>query len=84
MAIQAEGEGFEPPVTCATMLFKSTAINHSAIPPGMVIGGSISLKNTFFKAEMPLRDPYRTQKYRTDRLQWYDLGRCIQPEGVFF
>ncbi len=30
----AEGEGFEPPVTSsATTLFKSAAINHSAIPP---------------------------------------------------
>ena len=31
---QTEGEGFEPPVTrSATMVFKTTAIVHSAIPP---------------------------------------------------
>ena len=30
----AEGEGFEPPVTrSATTVFKTAAINHSAIPP---------------------------------------------------
>ena len=29
----AEGEGFEPPVTCATTVFKTAAINRSAIPP---------------------------------------------------
>ena len=30
---QAEGEGFEPPVTCATVVFKTTALDRSAIPP---------------------------------------------------
>ena len=30
----AEGEGFEPPVPFpATVVFKTTAIDHSAIPP---------------------------------------------------
>jgi hypothetical protein len=29
----AEGEGFEPPVTYATTVFKTAAINRSAIPP---------------------------------------------------
>jgi hypothetical protein len=29
----AEGEGFEPPVACATTDFKSVALVHSAIPP---------------------------------------------------
>ena len=29
----AEGEGFEPPVTFATTVFKTAAINRSAIPP---------------------------------------------------
>ena len=29
----AEGEGFEPPVPCGTMVFKTTAIDHSANPP---------------------------------------------------
>ncbi len=34
--VQAEGEGFEPPVHRCTTLFKSAAISHSAIPPGAV------------------------------------------------
>ena len=29
----AEGEGFEPPMPCGTPVFKTGAINHSAIPP---------------------------------------------------
>ena len=29
----AEGEGFEPPVPFGTMVFKTTAIDHSANPP---------------------------------------------------
>ena len=29
----AEGEGFEPPVTCATAVFKTAAFDRSAIPP---------------------------------------------------
>ena len=28
----AEGEGFEPPVGCPTTVFKTAAIDHSAIP----------------------------------------------------
>jgi hypothetical protein len=32
----AEGEGFEPPVGCPTVVFKTTALVHSAIPPGFV------------------------------------------------
>jgi hypothetical protein len=31
---KAEEEGFEPPVTCATTVFKTAAFDHSAIPPG--------------------------------------------------
>ena len=29
----AEGEGFEPPRPCGPPVFKTGAINHSAIPP---------------------------------------------------
>ena len=29
----AEGEGFEPPKTCALTVFKTVAFNRSAIPP---------------------------------------------------
>ena len=29
----AEGEGFEPPEPCGSVVFKTTAIVHSAIPP---------------------------------------------------
>ena len=29
----AEAEGFEPPVPCGTTVFKTAAIDHSAIPP---------------------------------------------------
>ena len=31
--ILAEGEGFEPPKACTLVVFKTTAIDHSAIPP---------------------------------------------------
>lgn len=30
----AEREGFEPPVPCGTTVFKTAAIDHSAISPG--------------------------------------------------
>jgi hypothetical protein len=33
----AEGEGFEPPVPLGTTVFKTAAIDHSAIPPGAKI-----------------------------------------------
>jgi len=29
----AEGEGFEPPEACASTVFKTAAIDHSATPP---------------------------------------------------
>ncbi len=31
--MRAEGEGFEPPETCASTVFKTAAFDHSAIPP---------------------------------------------------
>ncbi len=31
----AEGEGFEPPVPCSTLVFKTSAFDHSATPPGL-------------------------------------------------
>jgi hypothetical protein len=31
--LNAEGEGFEPPKACTLVVFKTTAIDHSAIPP---------------------------------------------------
>ncbi len=38
--VKAEGEGFEPPEAgYASMLFKSTAFSHSAIPPGFLADG---------------------------------------------
>ena len=32
----AEGEGFEPPKACTLVVFKTTAIDHSAIPPARI------------------------------------------------
>ena len=32
----AEGEGFEPPKACTLVVFKTTAIDHSAIPPAIL------------------------------------------------
>ena len=32
----AEGEGFEPPETCASTVFKTAAFDHSAIPPNRI------------------------------------------------
>lgn len=32
----AEGEGFEPPVSCPTTVFKTAALNRSANPPRKV------------------------------------------------
>ena len=34
LLIDAEEEGFEPPVPCGTTVFKTAAFDHSAIPPG--------------------------------------------------
>ena len=34
LAESAEGEGFEPPVPCSTLVFKTSAFDHSATPPG--------------------------------------------------
>ena len=31
--LNTEGEGFEPPKACTLVVFKTTAIDHSAIPP---------------------------------------------------
>ena len=33
----AEGEGFEPSVSCPTPVFKTGALNHYATPPGSAI-----------------------------------------------
>jgi len=33
----AEGEGFEPPETCASTVFKTAAFDRSAIPPASCI-----------------------------------------------
>ena len=33
----AEGEGFEPPRPCGPPVFKTGAINHSAIPPSCLV-----------------------------------------------
>jgi hypothetical protein len=35
--IAAEGEGFEPPVGCPTTVFKTVALDRSAIPPDQKI-----------------------------------------------
>ena len=35
----AEREGFEPPVPCSTPVFKTGAIDHSAISPGVTQQG---------------------------------------------
>ena len=40
----AEREGFEPPVPCGTTVFKTVAIDHSAISP-------FEVRNTFFESE---------------------------------
>ena len=37
--LMAEGEGFEPPVTCATTVFKTAALNRSANPPLSIVRG---------------------------------------------
>ena len=34
LTLNAEEEGFEPPVPCGTTVFKTAAFDHSAIPPG--------------------------------------------------
>ena len=34
LCVNAEEEGFEPPVPCGTTVFKTAAFDHSAIPPG--------------------------------------------------
>ena len=34
--VSKEGEGFEPPETCASAVFKTAALNRSAIPPNQV------------------------------------------------
>ena len=36
---QAEREGFEPPVPLSTTVFKTAAIDHSAISPKLFLGG---------------------------------------------
>ena len=33
LGLYAEREGFEPPVHCCTLVFKTSAFDHSAIPP---------------------------------------------------
>src|ERR1700737_3552315 len=35
-SLSTEGEGFEPPKACTLVVFKTTAIDHSAIPPASI------------------------------------------------
>ena len=42
-----EEEGFEPPVPCGTMVFKTIAISHSATPP-VFIGKTCQLPKMLF------------------------------------
>jgi hypothetical protein len=44
----AEGEGFEPPVGCPTAVFKTAALDHSAIPPGS--RAPLSFASAFYHA----------------------------------
>ena len=46
--ISAEGEGFEPTVGCPTPVFKTGALNHSAILPG---GNRFSLRSKIVSQE---------------------------------
>ena len=51
----AEGEGFEPPMPCGTPVFKTGAINHSAIPPAQA-------KHLFARAERIIPKSPRREK----------------------
>ena len=42
----AEGEGFEPPEACASTVFKTAAIDHSATPPQKMCGHVSSRRRT--------------------------------------
>ena len=42
----AEGEGFEPPVTEATVVFKTTALNRSATPPFVVYSSRFTVNSS--------------------------------------
>ena len=46
----AEREGFEPPVPCGTMVFKTTAFDHSAISPKGCKNRNISRKQKELRA----------------------------------
>jgi hypothetical protein len=42
--VQADGEGFEPSVGCPTLVFKTSALGRSAIPPRVAVSlGALGL-----------------------------------------
>ena len=47
----AEGEGFEPPKACTLVVFKTTAIDHSAIPPANTNNTGGQVANTRLRAD---------------------------------
>ena len=65
---EAEGEGFEPPVSFPTVVFKTTALVHSAIPPGTE--ASLSLRAKI----LPCRAPGVKVSLKA-------LGQVLQPLG---
>ena len=58
---QAEGEGFEPPVkTSPTMVFKTIALIHSAIPPMM---GTLPRARILPRGPVTVNEIARAQTY---------------------
>ena len=55
----AEGGGFEPPEPCGSTVFKTVAIVHSAIPPGVIIRQRL------------VADKQARELNGIDRLQWH-------------
>ena len=52
--VWAEREGFEPPDPCGSTVFKTAAIDHSAISPGAKVQTISDIPNVKFGLQYPV------------------------------
>ncbi len=71
----AEGVGFEPTVTCATMVFETIRFGRSRIPPGEMLGDDhrLSAKNSL--SSVP-HSCARTPP--TTSVEWFSRGSAAK------
>ena len=66
MQTTTEREGFEPPVSCPTIVFKTTAFDHSAISPR---ANDYKSKTLYYYKQLTKKSPYVREKKHMDMTQ---------------